>query len=238
MPKLKDKEKIIAIIKHAIYTKKEIKLLVAGEKKEFTSKIIKINLNDFASSISQRSAIIINKLYPDIGNTLIQSVSKVTLSFIISDKNCICSIDYLGISSDDPYFGFLLKLPEAVEIEERRLEERIPFGISDFVSAEFTLGKGSEKEKRYELNVMDCSRHGLGIVITQKDFDLLDRLNIGDKIKEIMFFAPRSMIKVNGSVRHITKIESGEYKGSYQIGVESDDLINTRYTEKKGGKRP
>jgi hypothetical protein len=225
--KLRDREKIITLIRHTIHAKKEIKVLIAREKKGFTSKIIKINLDDLASSISQRSAIIIDKLDPDMGNNLIQSVSKVTLSFLISNKKCRCSVDYLGISSDAPYFGFFLKLPEAIEIEDKRLEERVSFGISYFVSAEFTLGKGSKKEKRYELNVTDCSRHGLGLIITQKDLDLLERLNIGDRIEEIMFFAPRSMIKVNGNIRHITKIGSGEYKGCYQVGIESDDLINT-----------
>jgi hypothetical protein len=236
--KLKDKEKIIALIGHIIRAKKEIKVSIADEEKEFTSRIIKISLADPASSITRRSAIIIDKLHPDMGNRLIQSVSKVTLSFSISDKNCRCSVDYLGISSDAPYFGFFLKFPEAIEIEDKRIEERISFGISEFVSAEFTLGKGSKKEKRYELNVMDCSRHGLGLIITQKDFDLLKKLNIGDRIEKIMFFAPRSMIKVNGNVRHLTKIESGEYKGCYQMGIKSDDLINTASPKEEGREKP
>jgi hypothetical protein len=237
LPKLREKEKIITLIRHTIRAKKEIEVLIAGEEKGFTSRIIKLNLDDLASSISRRSAIIIDKLYPDTGNSLIQSVSKVTLSFSISDKECRCSIDYLGISSDAPYFGFLLKLPEAIEIEDKRVEERISYGISDFVCAEFTLGKGSKSEKRYELSLRDCSKHGLGLIITQKDFDLLKRLNTGDRIEEIMFFAPRSMIKVKGNVRHVTKIESGEYKGCYQMGIESDDLINTSSPKEKGRKK-
>jgi hypothetical protein len=234
--KLRDKEKIITLIRHTIRAKKEINVSIAGEEKGFTSRIIKINLDDLASSISRRSAIIIDKLYPDTGNSLIQSASTVTLSFSISDKNCRCSVDFLGISSDAPHFGFFLKFPEAIEIVDKRVEERISFGISDFVAAEFTLGKGSKKEKRYEVNVMDCSRHGLGLIITQKDLDLLKRLNIGDRIEKMMFFAPRSMIKVNGNVRHITKIESGEYKGCYQVGIESDDIINASSAEEKGKK--
>ncbi len=237
MPKLRDKQKIITVIRHTIRAKKEIKVLIADEEKGFTSRIIKINLDDLASSITPCSAIIIDKLHPDTGNSLIQSESRVILRFSISDKKCRCSVDYLGISSDAPYFGFFLKLPEAIEIEDKRIEERISFGISDFVSAEFTLGKNSKKEKQYELNVMDCSRHGLGLIITQKDFDLLKRLNIGDKIEKIMFFAPRSMIKVNGNVRHVTKIESGEYKGCYQMGIQSDDLINTSSPEEEGRKK-
>lgn len=224
---IRDNEKIITIIKHLISSKKDIQILIAGEKTEFSSKIIKINQDDLASSISQRSAIIIDRLYPEKGNASIQSASKATMSFSISEKLCRCSITYLGISSDSPHFGFFLKIPESVEIEEKRDNERVSYAMPDFVSAEFTLGKGTKEEKVYELNVMDCSIRGLSLIITEDNFNLLERVKTETQIRDIKFFAPRSMIKVNGLVKHITKIEEGEYKGSYQIGIESDDIIDS-----------
>lgn len=224
---LRDNEKIITIFKHLISLKKEIQILIADEKTEFSSRIIKINQDDLASSISQRSVIIIDRLYPEKGNALIQSASKVTMNFSISERLCRCSITYLGISSDTPHFGFFLKIPETVEIEENRDNERVSYAVPDFVSAEFTLGKGTKDEKVYDLNVMDCSIRGLGLIITEDNFDLLERLKIETQIRDMIFFAPRSMVKVNGLVKHITKIEEGEFKGSYQIGIESDDIIDS-----------
>jgi len=222
------------VIKHLISVKKEIGISINGEKTAFTSRILKINQDDLASSITNKAAVIIDKLQPDKGNALIQSTSKVILSFLISEKSCRCSVEYLGISTTAPYIGFFLKIPETVEIIEKRYEERVSYEISDFVSAEFKLEKGSKEEKVYELNAIDCSSHGLGLIISERDFDLLQRLKIGDRIKDMMFFAPRSMVKVKGIVRHITKIEVGEYKGSYQLGIESADIINTCKPKKSG----
>lgn len=226
MKTLKDTEKISTIIKHLISEKKEITIILNGQKNEFTSRISKINQDPFSSSINERSSIIIERLYPENGNTFIQSASKVTLSFFLAERFCRCSVDYLGISSTTPHFGFFLKIPEMIEIDEKRDEERVYYEIPDFVSAEFIIGKGSKREKVFSLDVINCSSRGLCLIVTEKDFDLLGRVKIGDRINNMMFFATWTMIKINCSVRHITKIEEGKLKGCYQIGIESDDIIS------------
>jgi len=114
-----------------------------------------------------------------------------------------------------------------MEGKDKRKEDRFSYETPEFVYAEFIMGKGSGQEKVYNLKIMDGSKYGLGMVVTQKDFDLLDVLNDGDELKEISFFATWTVLTVDGVVRHKTKIEEGKYEGCYLIGLESQELIET-----------
>jgi hypothetical protein len=167
---------------------------------------------------------IIDKLIPEKGNALIQSVPNVTVGFIIKGNICRCSLKYIGISGF-PCIGFIMSFPESIQIAEKRVEERFTYETPEFVSVEFRLGENVKKDKLYTLNVLDYSKQGLGLLITQKDFDLLELLHKGDKIEDIAFFASWTMIKVSGAVRHITKFKDGKYKGCYILGIESPDII-------------
>ena len=97
--------------------------------------------------------------------------------------------------------------------------------MPDFISVEFSLGDESGKKRSYELDIVDCSKHGLGLLITDKDIELLRILKPGDKIRDITFFATWTMIQVDAVVKHRSKIESGKHKGQYVIGVESSQII-------------
>ncbi|NIN00094.1 MAG: hypothetical protein GTO24_19080 [candidate division Zixibacteria bacterium] len=124
-----------------------------------------------------------------------------------------------------PDFGLILEFPKSIEIQERRREERFTFEIPELVSAEVGLGNGSKKASVYDLNVINYSRHGLGLLVTRKDFDLLRLVNRGDVLPDITFFCESALVKVSGTVRHKTRIEDGKYRGCYIIGIESDELI-------------
>ncbi len=216
---LKNKQKITKIISRLILEKTEVKVFIKDNKTEFISKITRINPGDLSSFI-------IEKLRPDNGNALIQSASKILLEFTLSNKSCRCSTNYMGISSTPPYFGFFLRIPESIEVDDMRYEERVTYEGPDFVSAEFKLGKGSNGAKLYELDVMDCSSHGLGLIIKKENFDLINKLKTGDTIKDMTFFATQAMVKFDCLVKHITKIEKGEYQGLYQLGIESREIID------------
>ncbi len=54
-------------------------------------------------------------------------------------------------------------------MEELRIEERISLEPSDLISAEFKIGKESEEEQLWCLNVFNYSRLGLGLMITKID---------------------------------------------------------------------
>jgi len=223
---LKNEQKIARTIRHLISANKEIQVHIKGKSKVFTSKIIKIDKGD-ASLEVMKTILIIEKLVPDKGNSLIQSMPEVGLYFLINDKPCRCSVYYLGISSTPPYFGFIVSCPKSIEIEEKRFEERFVYEFPDFVSAEFSLGKESKEKKTYELAVMDCSRHGLGLIITKEHFDLLQKIKKGHKLQDITFYASWSMIKVDGIVKHLTQIEDGKHKGCYLLGIESKEIIES-----------
>jgi len=223
---LVNSQKILRIINHLISNGTEINIRAKGEKTIFNSKFIKINEEDTSSGIGEKPTLIIEKLSPEKGNILIQSLDQVTVEFFIKENLCRCNLEYIGISTH-PHIGFILSFPESIKIKEKRREERFTYERPEFISVEFSLGKKSKKDKLYELNVLDCSKYGLGLLITQKDFDLLELLHKGDRIEDIAFFATWAMIKVNGTVRHITKLEDGEYKGCYLLGIESPYIIES-----------
>ncbi len=218
---------IVQLVNLLISNRIEIELRFKGAKNTFTSKVVKLQLEDSSSEIGKKLVLIIEKLSPPEGNTDIQAYSEVEVKFFINKKPCRCTLDYIGINNTSPHYGFMLSCPESVEIAEKRREERIPYETSEFITVEFRLGKKTKKDKLYDLNVLNRSNHGLGIIITQKDFDLLKILHEGDKLTDISFFSSWSIIKVDGIVRHITKIEEGEYQGCYHLGVESIEIIES-----------
>jgi len=221
---LENEQRIIQAINHLISEKKEIQVHIKG--KTFTSRIININKGD-ASSEAMKSPLVIEKLVPEKGNSLIQSMPNVDIEFLINDKSCRCTVNYLGISSTPPYFGFIVSSPKSIRIEEKRFEERFTYELPDFVSAEFSLDNESKDKKTYELATMDCSRHGLGLIIAKENFDLLKKLKKGDKLQDMLFYASWSRIQVNGIVKHLTKIQDGQHKGCYLLGIESKEIIES-----------
>lgn len=223
--RIENRSKIIKIINHLISTKSDINVIIKSNLPPFTSRVIKAHQNYPSLAKGMRAIIIIEKLDPEKGNDLIQSLPKVTLKFVLLDQPCACSVNYIAISSMPPHFGFMLSMPEVIELEEKRSERREVLAPPDFLLAEFYIGKGTENEKRYELDVVDCAAHGIGIIIYKKNFDILNKIKVGDIIKDINFYASSAMLRIDGEVRHITRIEQGRFKGGYHVGIESKDII-------------
>ncbi|GAG44715.1 unnamed protein product, partial [marine sediment metagenome] len=80
---LDDNRKIRWVIDQVISKRIEIRIWVQGEKTLFTSKIIEINHGSISSEIESRSELIIEKLFPEKGNSLIRSLPEVALEFFI-----------------------------------------------------------------------------------------------------------------------------------------------------------
>ena len=118
----------------------------------------------------------------------------------------------------------MMGVENSMKTKGQRKDERCTYERPEFISVDFKLAPASQKEKVYSLNVVDGSRCGLGILVTQKDFDLLRKLKPGQKIENMRFFAPWAMIKVDVIVRHISKITEGKYKGCFLLGIESQDI--------------
>jgi len=113
------------------------------------------------------------------------------------------------------------------EIEEMRKEERFDCDPPDFFSVEFNLGQDSENEQAWNLTVLDCSKYGLRLLVTDIDSALLKMLKPGDVIKNITFYGESTFIRVDATVKHISKIGHGPNEGQHAIGVESSSIMTS-----------
>jgi len=222
---LDDTQKIMRIIDHVISKRIEITIRVKGERGPFTSKIIRINQGSISSETESRPELIIENLFPEEANSLLRSLPEVAVEFSINKTLCRCIVECIGSSSTPPHVGFIMSFPESLEIKEKRREDRFTYGTTEFISAGFRLAKRAKRDKLFELNVLTCSRHGLGLLVTRKDLDLLRILKKGDRLDDIILLAPWAMITVSGTVSHVTKIEEGKHKGCYLLGIDSRDII-------------
>jgi hypothetical protein len=219
---VKDRRKIQEIFERMVSKNMELKVLIDEENVRFMSRATRLNPEEI-SSLGSEPELIIEKLFPEIGNSLIQSSSQVTLEFSIKEHFCRGKARYVGVSNEYPYFGIMITLPQSLELaRERRRERRHTYEMPDFVSVAFSI---VGKDKIYDLGVMDCSMHGLGILVTRKDFDLVRLVKPGDRIRDIVFYSENAMIKVDGVVRHLTKMSTGKHKNSYVMGIESPEVI-------------
>ncbi len=222
---LDNKQKLMRIVDYLIHGGDEIEVRFNGQRSSFFSKFIKIKQGNPFSNNGGKHELIMEKLRPEEGNSLIQSVSQVAIGFSIENNLCRYPARYLGISNASPYYGFIVSFPETIQFKERRREERVTHRTPELFSVKFRLGKGPNRDKVYDLNVLNRSRHGLGLLITQKDFDLLRAVKVGDHLYDMMFLATSALVRVNSVVRHVTKIWAGKYKGCYVMGIQSPDII-------------
>ena len=230
---IRDRRKIQEIFERVVSRNMELKVLIDEESVRFMSRGVRLNPEEI-SSLGSEPEMIIEKLFPDMGNSLIQSSSEITLEFSFKEHFCCGKAKYVGVSNEYPYFGIMVTLPQSLQLAgERRRERRHVYEVPDFVSVEFSI---MGKDKVYDLGVMDCSMHGLGILITKKDFDLVRLVKPGDRIRDIVLYSENAMIKVDGVVRHMTKMSAGKYKDSYVMGIESPEVIDScKMASQQGG---
>jgi hypothetical protein len=222
---LDDNRKIMGVIDQVISQRIEIRIRVTGEKTLFTSKIIKINHGSISSEMERRPQLIIERLFPEKGNSLMGSLPEVAVEFSLNQTLCRCTVECIGPITTPPHFGFIMGFPESLEIEEKRRKERLTYDTPEVFAAEFRPGKKSKRDKLYQLHVLNRSKHGLGLLVTRKDLDLIRIVKKGDRLDDITLLASWAIIKVNASVSHVTKIEEGKHKGCYLLGIDSRDII-------------
>jgi tetratricopeptide (TPR) repeat protein len=165
----------------------------------------------------------------DLARSLYQSAREIDPD----DKEIEARLETLDQSASVPVSAPVDTDTELTESErgsskegpEKRREQRVATRIPDFVYVEFFLETQKGKGKHYRLNVMNYSSHGIGLLVSEKDFGILKSLKKGDIIKQITFYASWALITVNTTVRHFTKVEEGPYGGMYVIGVEARELI-------------
>ncbi len=227
-----DREKIAEIINYLINERIDINVRIEGEETKFSSRFIEIlpgsKGGDVSASSDKTPALIMDTLVPDRGNSLIQQSPQVGVEILTDKYLCRCHIEYIYENKTSyPYYGITISFPEFLELEEGRREERITLDAPEVISAVFYLGTDPEEYQSYELNILNYSDHGVGLLVTDKDSGLLQMLNPGDRIPEITIFAEPGLIHMDGTVRHKTRIEAGKHRGNYILGLESNTIIGS-----------
>ncbi len=115
----------------------------------------------------------------------------------------------------------------ASEVKDRRKWERVSSRIPEFVFVEFEIMKSDGQPLPFKLRVVNYSKYGLGLLVSEEQKHILNMIKPGDKLRDVTFFARWAVIKVDALVRHITELDSGPNKGQYIIGVESDEIIES-----------
>ncbi|MBW1857361.1 MAG: hypothetical protein JRI42_03665, partial [Deltaproteobacteria bacterium] len=140
---IEEKKKTLTVIHHLISEKVEILVDIKESDKQF------------------------EKLYPEVGNSLIQSFPNVVFSFALSGGKGVFHTKYRSINTQYPEFGLIIDLPATIQIEDKRREQRIENNLTKFLSAEFTL-EGDNTV--YQLKAINLSAHGIGLVVDKKYF--------------------------------------------------------------------
>jgi len=222
---IEEKKKTLTVIHHLISEKVEIIVDIKESDKQFTTKLVKVNKNGY---------LIVEKLYPEVGNSLIQSFPNVVFSFALSRGKGVFHTKYRSINTQYPEFGLIIDFPATIQIEDKRREQRIENNLTKFLSAEFTL-EGDNTV--YQLKAINLSAHGIGLVVDKKYFGLLGKINVGDTIKDLRLFLTIATLTVDGTVMHKTPMDMDEVKGSYILGIKSDFIVDIKELEDELKKR-
>jgi hypothetical protein len=221
----KDSQTIKETIEFLISQGREITIQIQGQVASYTSTIIKANCGGVHSRYGNGPHLVIGSLAPKGGNSSIKPGSHLVVKFLLSHTSCRFRTHYLGPRSDDPESELVVGFPESIELPERRRRHRNRDEIPEFISVVLKSRKGSKKEKKYELAVLDYSTQGVGILVSEKDSELFEAVKEGDRLEDITLFAPQTVVKVDGTVRHKSKKAGEEAEGFYVLGIQFDETL-------------
>ena len=221
----KDSKTIKETMEFLISEGLEVNVQMEGQVVSYTSRIIKANCGGVHSRYGSKPHLVIGRLAPNSGNRSIKPGSHLVVKFAFANTSCRFRTHYLGPREDDPDSELVVSFPESIQLPERRRRHRNSDEIPEFVSVVLKPGKGSKKEKKYELAVLDYSTQGVGILVSEKDSEFFDAVKEGDRLEDITLFAPKTVVKVDGTVRHKSKKPGEETKGCYVLGIQFDETL-------------
>jgi c-di-GMP-binding flagellar brake protein YcgR len=213
------KKNLRKLIDFLISRNREITVEIQGNRTLYTSRIITADYGDLPSKTSEESKLIIEMLVPGSGNGLLKMSPNVEIQFLLGEKSCQFNSRYLGPSTEYPHIGQIISFPESVKLVDRRGY------VPAFLYGILALRKGEEGSATYELEIINRSAYGIGMLITKNDFGLLEILKEGDELQDLELYAPTAVVRVTGSVRHKTKLQEKKYEGSYVLGIKLDETL-------------
>ena len=217
-------QKIKGTIEYLITRKAEITIRIEGHERPFVTRITKADYGDMSSGGEGESVMVFDRLNPDEGNALLQSGSRIMALFSLRDTSCRFTTRCLDVPGEEPDKGFVVSFPESIDIREKRRRDRRGDEIPEFVSIVLKLEDESHKAKSYELEIFDCTAYGVGILVRDKYMDILDRIEVGEKLRDVTLYGAHTIVKVKGTVRHKSK-RSAEGEDFHVVGVEFDDPL-------------
>jgi hypothetical protein len=225
----KSKARIRQAIDYLAVHRRPITVKMEWEPTFFDSMIVKADHGDPLSKTGAGGRVFIQWLSPPRGNNLIQSVvSPVQVRFSLGKYKLAFTSSYITKSLESPHLGHIITYPEALVLADRRRSDRhevdrnvAPF----FAEARIKVRAGRSKKKAYDLKVFDVSESGVGILVGKELFNWLERIGIGDRLKEVELYAPWTIVRVDGTVRHKSKMHEGEYSGYHLLGIELDEKL-------------
>jgi len=212
-----DKASIITIVRYMVSERMEVKVEIEAAAETFGTRVIAIK------EFVEGDRIIVEKLYPQEGNTLIQSALHVELSFDLKDKLATFATTFMGMNSEAPLYGLILDIPTSIQLEEKRGEERINEGLEKLLSVSFTL---EDDSKQYQLPVGNVGSSGMGLIVEKANFDLFEKLQLGDLLRDILIFLPVATMTIDAAVKHMTLIKEGQFRGCYLLGIEAASTMD------------
>ena len=224
----KSKARIREAIDFLVVSRRPITVKIEWQRTLFDSMIVKADHGDPLSKTGVDGRVLIQWLSPPRGNNLIQCMSPVQVRFSLGKYKLAFTSYYITKSLESPHLGHIISYPEDLVLADRRRSDRHEVDSSVatlFAGAKIKVRAGRSQKKGYDLKVFDVSENGVGILVGEELFDWLRRTRIGDRLKQVELYAPWTIVRVNGTVRHKSKMHEGEYSGYHLLGVELDEKL-------------
>jgi hypothetical protein len=207
-----------------------IEVHIPGAEETFFSKVVQVlppsgePLKDAGGELQ----LALKNLSPETGNERIRTSPAVEIFFPFREFLCRFRSDVLSANSR---CEILIGYPRTLEVEEKRKEERLYPDSPGFLSAVLTYTDKNRETRTYDLRVLNYSRHGIALLVEEEACPLLEELQQGDFVPEILLFGEALIIKFSAFVRHTSEISEGPYTGSYVVGLESESGIEERFDD-------
>jgi len=98
--------------------------------------------------------------------------------------------------------------------------------ILDISAVKFVLPRGPREGERVELEITFQSGKYIRMIIPRKEKDLIDSINPGDLIKEIVFYSPVAIFYGEGFVSSKTPIDAGPKKGDFSLEIKIIKIVS------------
>ena len=224
----KNWERIEQTIDFLTDNRRPVIIKIEEEQTLFNSIIVRVDHGDPDSKTRTPRRLFVRWLSPPKGNELIQSSRPVQVRFSLGKHNLAFTSYYVTKNLEPSYLGHIITYPESLVIVDRRQHARYEVGSKAaplFAKAKIGMKEERSQENGYDLRIFDVSENGVGILIGKELFNWLDRIGIGCKLKGVELYAPWAVVRVDGTVKHKSRMRGEKYRDYQLLGIELDEKL-------------